>query len=171
VIELVAALEVGRWIGAGWTILALVALSLAGMSVLRRAAAGAGQRFMASAQEKRVPGAELASPVLKLVAGLLLVFPGFVTSIVGLALLVPAVRRVAGRRWERQLAAAAAERASLLNRFGPPGQGPAGTDGLWRAGQSSPRRPGGVVITGEVIDTPPNPQANEPGPEDLMRGS
>jgi UPF0716 protein FxsA len=163
VIELVAAIQVGRQIGAGWTILLLIGLTVLGGTVVRRAAAGTGQHLLASAQEKRVPGAEMARPVLKLVAGLLLVVPGFVTAAVGLVLLLPPVRALAGRRWEHQLARAAADRAALLNRFGPAGTGPEGTEGLWRAGPASPRRPGGVVITGEVISEP-TPGEPPPGP-------
>lgn len=70
----------------------LLIVSLVGVWLTKRAGLGAARRIQKVNSEGRVPGRELADGVLILAAGVLLVFPGFVTGALGAALLVPPVR-------------------------------------------------------------------------------
>jgi UPF0716 family protein affecting phage T7 exclusion len=107
IIEIVVAVVVGRRIGADQTIGLILLGCLGGLWVLRWAGTGA-LRELRELRQAGVAGAGMtgAQPVgrdagetsLKVVAGLLLVFPGLVTDILGLLLLVPAIRRAVVRR-------------------------------------------------------------------------
>jgi UPF0716 protein FxsA len=82
----------GRYIGF-WETIAMVLLSgLLGAGLAKRQ----GLRVLAQMQrdmaEGRVPAQGLVDAAIILVAGGMLAAPGFITDIVGLALLVPAVR-------------------------------------------------------------------------------
>jgi UPF0716 protein FxsA len=99
VLELAAAIWVGGIIGAGYTLLLLAAGCLAGVLVLRREGAASVRRLTArpgtaDAAARRPP----AHAVVAVLAGLLLLFPGFMTDLVGLVLLIPAVQRAVSRR-------------------------------------------------------------------------
>jgi UPF0716 protein FxsA len=100
VLEIAVAIQVGARIGVMPTILLLVAGSLAGLAVLRRVGTAAVRRLTTAAGSQletgpRRPPAQSAVAVL---AGLLLAFPGFLTDLAGLLLLIPAVQRGVVRR-------------------------------------------------------------------------
>src|SRR5262245_6602603 len=78
-----------RWIGVGWTVLLVLATSLLGGWLLRREGGRAWRRFREAAQAGRAPGAEASDGVLGLVGAILLILPGFLTDLAGLALLLP----------------------------------------------------------------------------------
>ncbi len=145
VLELAVAILVGRAIGAGLPIVLMRALSLLGAMTIKRAGMRSLGRLDASLREGRAPGTALADTGMLFVAGLLLVFPGFVTGAAGLLLLVPPVRSVARRPLERRLTQAARDRVAFFSTFNP---------------AFGPGRGGGVVITGEVVD---EPTSREPG--------
>lgn len=92
VIELYVTVQVASAIGAAPTVLLLVAVTLAGCWVVKRAGLGVWRRFQAQVQAGETPTAELIDGVLVLVAGALLVFPGFVTDVVAALLLLPPTR-------------------------------------------------------------------------------
>lgn len=85
----------------------LVLVSLGGAALAKRAGLGAWRRFRATLAAGDIPSGEVFDGVLILVAGGLLIVPGFVTDILGLLLLVPAVRSVVKwlfwRRMRRKL--------------------------------------------------------------------
>ncbi|MBI4939816.1 MAG: FxsA family protein, partial [Actinobacteria bacterium] len=103
VVEIAAAIAVARRIGAGWTVVALLALSVVGLVVLRRAARGAFAALgpvpgapAGAAATGPVPGASSARGAdlaLEAAGGVLLALPGFVTAVLGALLLLPPVRR------------------------------------------------------------------------------
>lgn len=95
VLELAVIIAVGRRIGVLWTIVSLVALSVAGVWLLRREGARAMRALRTSARTGEVPSRALADGILVLVGGLLLVLPGFVTDVVGLLLVLPFTRPLA----------------------------------------------------------------------------
>src|SRR5215204_2392138 len=111
--ELYVILKVGDAIGAVWTILLLAADSVLGSLLLRSQGRSVWRRFNATLTEGRMPHREVIDGVLVIFGGAFLVTPGFLTDIVGLALLLPpggaAVRR--GRQRERVRGAAAGARA------------------------------------------------------------
>jgi UPF0716 protein FxsA len=112
--EVAVAILIGQWIGAGWTILALLGLSALGLSLLARegrsalaaltgAGRAAGTRGPGTGQRTATPGAA-GSRGGRVLAGLLLFIPGFVTAAAGLLLLLPPVQTLAGRLLQDHLA-------------------------------------------------------------------
>lgn len=90
-IEIALFIAVGGQIGMLTTLLLIVLGALAGVAILR------GQRARALALMQsglRVDaGAFLAQGTFRVVAGLLLILPGFLTDTIALVLLIPAVQR------------------------------------------------------------------------------
>lgn len=80
----------------GWlpTIALFVATSVAGVMLLRRSGRGDLDRFRAAIARDGIRAVHLESPGLAtIVGGILLVLPGFITDMLGIALFVPALRR------------------------------------------------------------------------------
>ena len=92
IIELFVIIQVGQVIGAWNTIALLLAVSLVGAWLVKREGLGVLRRFRARLDEGAIPGRELADGVLILLAGALLLTPGFVTDVFGVLLLLPPVR-------------------------------------------------------------------------------
>jgi UPF0716 protein FxsA len=97
VVEVAAAVAVALWIGVGWTLLALLGLSLLGALLLRREGVRAWRAFSGAVAEGRPPGREVLSGMIVLLGALLIIVPGFVTDVLALACLVPVTRRLIGR--------------------------------------------------------------------------
>jgi UPF0716 protein FxsA len=71
-----------------------IATSIVGVMLLRRSGRGDLNRFRAAFARDGIRAVHLESPgVATILGGILLVLPGFITDIVGLALFVPALRR------------------------------------------------------------------------------
>jgi UPF0716 protein FxsA len=111
-VEIGAFVLLGQAIGYGWTFLLLVAMSIAGMLLVRREGMKAWRRFRAVAQSGRPPGDQVTDGVVGLGAGLLLAIPGLVTGATGLLLAVPPGRTLARsatrRATERRVSSAVA---------------------------------------------------------------
>jgi UPF0716 protein FxsA len=133
--ELWAILAVGREIGVGPTILVLLADSVIGALLLRAQGRGAWRRFVAALEAGRLPNREIADGLLIMLGGAFLLTPGFLTDLVGLALLVPPTRALLRRALERGVA----------RRLTAPADDPERGGFTWRAGSSRPgaraRRP------------------------------
>ena len=92
VIEISLFIYVGGMIGPGLTIVLIIASAMLGLSIMRRQ----GVAVVASAQrvqaEGRAPVAEVGNGIAILLAGLLLLIPGFLTDALGLVLLLQPIR-------------------------------------------------------------------------------
>ena len=101
VLEVLVFLGVVRLIGLGWALLAGLAATLFGMSLLKRTGAAAMLRLRGVLQGRHDGRPQDAlEGTLAAVAAMALMLPGFISDFAGLALAVPAVRsRVA--RWVR----------------------------------------------------------------------
>lgn len=98
IIEIALFIQVGGAIGL-WPTLALVLLSGAlGLTVLRAQGARAMAEVQRSVNELRDPGRPMAHGALIMLAGVLLLVPGFFTDIVGLLLLIAPLREWIMRR-------------------------------------------------------------------------
>jgi UPF0716 protein FxsA len=100
-VEIALFVLVAQWIGVGLTILLVLATSLLGTWLLRASGIRAWRGLRAAGMAGRPPGPELTQGLLGLLSGVLLVVPGFLTDLIGVALLAPPVRRVAGRGVQR----------------------------------------------------------------------
>ena len=92
IIEIAVAIWVAGAIGWWNTIGLLVLLSIIGIWVVKRQGLGIMATLQQSAQRREVPTRELMDRFLKVVGGVLLVVPGFVTAAIGLLLFLPPVR-------------------------------------------------------------------------------
>jgi UPF0716 protein FxsA len=92
VAELYALVYVAGAIGVLNTIGLMILISFVGAAVVKRAGLGVVRRAQQTIDEGRTPHKELIDGLLLLVAGILLVVPGFITDAVGLILLLPPVR-------------------------------------------------------------------------------
>jgi UPF0716 protein FxsA len=92
ILELWVFVQVANAIGFWWALLALATLSIGGAWLTKLAGVGVLGRLRQRVAAGESPDRELADGVLLLVAGLLLLVPGFVTGVIGLLLLLPPVR-------------------------------------------------------------------------------
>ena len=97
VVEVVTVVAVSSWIGFGWTLLALLGISLLGGLLVRREGSRAWRAFSSAVSEGRAPAREALDGVLVLIGALLVLLPGFVSDVVGLLCLLPPTRRLLGR--------------------------------------------------------------------------
>jgi UPF0716 protein FxsA len=160
VVELLVLVAVGRWIGAGLTILLLIATSVLGVWLLRREGARSWRAFRADLSEQRPPGRSATEGLLVLVGGVLMVLPGFVTDLVGALLVAPPTRRLAGR-WAQAVLARRLTPSAVTSLFGPRTvRVRAGSPRPAPPPASAPRQPSpadpvvsaGEPIEGEIID-------------------
>jgi UPF0716 protein FxsA len=97
------ALSIG-WL---WTLALFLGTSLVGVFLLRRSGREKLNQFGATLSQDGVRAIHLESPGLApMLGGILLVFPGFITDVVGALLFVPPVRRwlgaTIGRAWRKR---------------------------------------------------------------------
>jgi len=130
-LELAVFIKVGAAIGALATILLLIVATIAGVKLVRERGLAILRRCRDALDRGELPAGPLFDDACLVLAGLLLILPGFLSDAVALALLVPAVRQGLFR-W-------LSHHVDLVVR---------------RAGAPFPRRPGGggggpPVIEGE----------------------
>jgi UPF0716 protein FxsA len=94
--EIAVFIEVGEKIGLGATLFIVIATALMGTMLLRQQGFSVLARAQTSLQENRLPLQEIFDGLCLLVAGALLLTPGFVTDTVGLLLFVPPFRALIG---------------------------------------------------------------------------
>jgi len=99
--ELYVIIQVGHVLGVVNTLALLVLISFAGAWLMKHEGLSTWRRAQRQIDAGKVPGAELVDGALILLAGALLLAPGFLTDAVGLLLLLPPVR-AAGRAFTRR---------------------------------------------------------------------
>lgn len=109
-VEIVALVAVGSWLGIGWTLLLLLAGTVVGTWIARREGRKALGAVSAAMGERRVAHQEITDGLLIAGGGLLILVPGFVSDLLGLLLLLPPTRAAVRRRLVR----AAERRAPVL---------------------------------------------------------
>jgi UPF0716 protein FxsA len=97
--ELAVIIAVGDAIGLLPTLLLLLGISVAGGWLAKRQGLAAWRRFQLALAEGRMPTQEAADGAMVLLAGALLLTPGFLTDVAGVLLLLPPTRA-----WMRRLA-------------------------------------------------------------------
>jgi UPF0716 protein FxsA len=99
--EIAAFVLVGQAIGVGATLLLVLAAAVAGALLVKSRGLALLARFRDMARRGEWPGAEPFDDFLLILAGLLLILPGFVSDAVAVALLFGPLRR-AIHRWGRR---------------------------------------------------------------------
>jgi UPF0716 protein FxsA len=92
IVELAVIIQVGQALGVVETLLLMVAVSVVGAWLVKREGIGLWRRAQRQLETGVVPGRELVDAMLIMLAGALLLTPGFVSDCVGILLLLPPVR-------------------------------------------------------------------------------
>lgn len=108
--ELVVFVLVADLIGVVPTILILVGISVFGAVLLVREGVGTWRRLREAIRERRSVSDDLADAALIMVAGILLLTPGFFTDALAFVVVIPTSRRVLRRTLRRLVGVVAARR-------------------------------------------------------------
>jgi UPF0716 protein FxsA len=92
IIEIYLLIQVGQVIGAGWTIFLVVLTAVIGVWLLRIQGLSTLTRAQQKLQQNELPAREILEGMGLVVAGALLLTPGFFTDTVGFFLLFPPTR-------------------------------------------------------------------------------
>lgn len=95
--EIAVFIVVGRHIGLLATLGLILLTAVIGSVLLRIQGFGLLARIRSETRAGRVPGRELVHGVMIMIAGILLVIPGFITDTLGILLFIPAVREAGWR--------------------------------------------------------------------------
>jgi UPF0716 protein FxsA len=137
-LELAVIIEVGREIGVGPTIAILIADSLLGSLLMRAQGRIAWRRFTEATRSGQPPAREVLDGALIIGGGALLLTPGFLTDLLGFALLFPptraVVRRIVARRLLRRMVVGltVAPNASTRRAASRPADHPSDVEGTYR---------------------------------------
>jgi UPF0716 protein FxsA len=148
-VEIYVLIQVGQVIGAPCTVLLLLLDGLLGAWLLRREGRRTLAAFRSATARGRLPANEVADGALVVFGGALMLTPGFVTDLVGIACVLPPTRAVL----RRVLLARLGER--LLGQ-GAGGQGAGGQEGrASREGRGRSGRRGRAAGGSRVVDGDP----------------
>lgn len=101
-IEIALFVQIGGEIGLAWTIIIVIATAIAGTMMLRVQGLAVMGRAQDTMKAGEVPVGSLIDGLFLLIAGILLLTPGFLTDFIGFLFFVPAVRQTIGRfLWSR----------------------------------------------------------------------
>ncbi len=92
-VEIYLLIEVGRRIGSLATIFLLVFTAVLGALLVRMQGMHTYIQIQQAVNEGRMPAVEMIEGVMIMVAGMLLLTPGFATDTIGFLLLIPVARR------------------------------------------------------------------------------
>ncbi|KQV35831.1 MULTISPECIES: FxsA family protein [unclassified Rhizobium] len=90
--EIATFVLVGREVGVGTTLMLVLASMFAGIVLLRVQGLGTLRRLQQATAKGGDPGRELVHGVMIVIAGILLILPGFLSDLIGLLLFIPPVR-------------------------------------------------------------------------------
>ena len=92
-IEIYLMIQVGSVIGAGWTVLAIIATAVIGAGLIRQQGFGVYQRMNRNMASGELPAMEIFEGLALLISGLMLLTPGFITDAIGFLILIPPLRQ------------------------------------------------------------------------------
>ena len=147
--ELYVIIQVGDAIGVVPTLFLLILDGFAGAALARSQGRTAWERFNRALAEGRVPAKETFDGAMIILGGALLLAPGFITDVIGFALLIPPTRALL-RGSSRALARRRVSFACTV--FGPPP--PAGGPRPGTSGPARSRRGYDYEGTAREVDRP-----------------
>lgn len=92
-VELYLLIKIGGYIGAPATIALVVATGIAGGLLAKSQGLAVVRQARGDLDQGRIPAESLFDGVLVVIAGTMLVTPGFITDLFGISLLIPRTRR------------------------------------------------------------------------------
>jgi UPF0716 protein FxsA len=93
-VEIGLLIRLGRAIGIGWLAVIIIGSAFIGTYVIRRVGLSVFERALSRLGSERQSVSPLFDGFLQVLAGLLLIFPGVISDVIGLVLLIPQVRRI-----------------------------------------------------------------------------
>lgn len=96
VLEIAIFIQIGGWLGVAPTVGLILLTAFVGTLLLRHQGLAALARAQSALERGEMPVTEVVHGLFLLIAGVLLLTPGFATDLVGLLLFVPAVRLALG---------------------------------------------------------------------------
>jgi UPF0716 protein FxsA len=145
--EIAVLIEVGGWLGVGPTLALIILTAVVGAWMLRRQGIAVLRRAQQQMHQGTVPLVEVFEGFCLVIAGALLLAPGFLTDTAGALLLLPPVRNLLYRRVRRRL--------EEQVRAGARG-GAGGFEQPPRAQEDGPRRDRAPVIDAEFEEVEPD---------------
>ena len=100
-VEIYILIKIGSYIGALNTVVVVILTGLLGALLARYQGLRTALRVRESLQRGEIPGSEMLDALLILLAGIVLLTPGFLTDIAGIMLLVPRTRSLF-KQWIRR---------------------------------------------------------------------
>lgn len=94
IIEIWGMLKVGEWVGAGPTVLAVIATGVVGGYLAKQQGLQTWRLAQLQMQQRELPGEAILDGVCILVGGILLLTPGFFTDAIGFILILPLTRGI-----------------------------------------------------------------------------
>lgn len=168
IIELYLLISIGQVLGAGATIGIVFATGMLGAWLAKREGGRVLREWQQAVQRGLVPKEGLTSSLLVLVGGVLLVTPGVVTDLVGLALLVPFTRRHVAKILRERVQ----HKLQVQTFEGTLGPGGFTTFGPGFGQGFGPQAPDGDVIDVDASESPTQDSADEPAePSSLASAS
>jgi UPF0716 protein FxsA len=141
ILELVIFVMLGSKLGFLLTLLIIITTAIIGASLSKSQGLRALRRYQEAVASGKLPHREILEGLIILVAGVLLMTPGFLTDTIGFLLLVPSVRDIV-----RQLIS-----SSLAHRFSQVGDR---MGGARDSAQTSPMPT--ITVEAEVVETKTN---------------
>ncbi len=92
-LEIAVFIWVGGIIGAGWTILLVIATTVIGSTLMRNQGFKMMNDFARNARMGRAEPSDIMEGSFIFIGGFLLIIPGFITDIIGFLCLIPGIRR------------------------------------------------------------------------------
>jgi len=92
-VEIAILINIGKIIGAGYTIALVIGTAFLGVSLLRIQGISTLAKVQANIKKGQLPATELIEGLILLISGVLLLTPGFFTDMLGFLMLVPILRQ------------------------------------------------------------------------------
>ena len=92
-VEIAILINIGKIIGAGYTIALVIGTAFLGVSLLRIQGISTLAKVQANIKKGQLPATELIEGLILLISGALLLTPGFFTDTLGFLMLVPILRQ------------------------------------------------------------------------------
>jgi UPF0716 protein FxsA len=154
ILEIVVFIQAGEWIGLWPTLAGIVMTAVIGAALVRHQGLSVLRKAQSSLGEGRFPVAEVFDGLCLVIAGALLLTPGFLTDTAGFLLLIPPLRALLRQTVGRRMMAS-------------------GRVEVWADGPPSPRPPpsspnrkrGGIIIDADYEHVPEEPLPEEPPAE------
>lgn len=160
-VELYLLLFLGNLMGFWPTVLLVLLTGVVGAWLAKREGLRVFRKYQNALGEGRMPEEGVLGGLLVLVGGVLLVTPGVLTDLTGLALLFPPTRRIIAAQMRARFEKKIRDGSVRVVSFGPDAR----VDPF--SGQRAPRRRGDVIdVAGQEIDQEIEQESDEARPSD-----